>query len=98
MGGPLPTSGFGLRAERERRGLPPELTMPERGEPEPEPAPKRGGAGAGAEVTLTVTPVLNQEALVAICDQITAAVRDAFQQGVSAGIAEAEALIADHEL
>lgn len=84
-----------MRAERERQGLPAEPAPPAAepvSEPVPEPERKSG------TVQITVEPVLDQAALVAICDQITASVRDAFLRGFAAGLADADAFAEDNPL
>jgi hypothetical protein len=92
-------ASFGLRAELERQGIP----------PEPEPAAVEDPPPAAVEepkprtrvgwVEISVLPVLYQEALIAVTDQIAAAiksaVKSAFQEGVAEAVAEAEAMMDD---
>lgn len=84
---------FGWRAEMERQGIPPE-PEPEVEVEEPEPRPRSASV---ATVEVSVTPVLDQVAMEAVCDQIAEHVRAAFRRGVTEGLAEAEALLGDGE-
>ncbi len=65
----------------------------------PEQAPVEQPEGrtilGNATVEISVTPVLDQDAMVKVCDQIAEQVADAFQRGFAAGIAETDAMVAD---
>jgi hypothetical protein len=79
-------SSFGQRAEMERRGMVPlESDDPAAKEPVPAETPR-----SRSNLEILVTPILDREAMVAIADEVTATIRDAFQRGFTEGIAEAE--------
>ncbi len=82
-------SSFGQRAEMERRGLIPAEPVSVAGPP-PVEAPAEQKGRARSTVEITVTPILDRDAMMAIADEVTATIRDAFQRGFSEGVAEAE--------
>ncbi len=85
-------NSFGMRADLERRGLLPAAEPEETPVPAEVPAPPP----KGGTLEILITPVIDEEALVAVTDRIAEAVRAAFQRGVAEGIADAESALDEH--